>query len=199
MRLAFTILALILLMAACDGREISSSETSAGPDVHQVAKDYRLLTSMTKQPAYVDPNLAMLCSSVPAPQVAPARPDSTPPTRTAVSIYMNDPAASAFAVSTVKYPVGSVIVKEKTGLPYAKSVGDEKEIHGHAGVGGMIKRAPGYDTSHGDWEYFYFEDPGKIENGKIASCIQCHSGAASRDYVFGSWADRSNDLGGRAQ
>jgi len=52
----------------------------------------------------------------------------------------------------------------------------------------MIKRRPGYDPAHGDWEYFYFEDANKVESGKMNSCIQCHSGAADKDYVFGGWA-----------
>jgi hypothetical protein len=52
----------------------------------------------------------------------------------------------------------------------------------------MIKRPSGYDPSHGNWEYFYFENPSKIESGKITSCVQCHAGAADRDFVFGTWA-----------
>jgi hypothetical protein len=56
------------------------------------------------------------------------------------------------------------------------------------GVGGMVKRHKGYDPANGDWEYFYFEDASKIESGRISSCIQCHSRASDRDYVFGDWA-----------
>ena len=51
----------------------------------------------------------------------------------------------------------------------------------------MVKRAPGYDPEHGDWEYFYFEDPAKIEQGKIQSCVRCHAGAKATDHVFGTW------------
>ena len=29
----------------------------------------------------------------------------------------------------------------------------------------MIKRPPGYDPQHGDWEYFYFEQPTTVESG----------------------------------
>ncbi len=52
----------------------------------------------------------------------------------------------------------------------------------------MIKRPTGYDPDNGDWEYFYFEDPTKFEQGRIALCVECHRGAAATDYVFGGWA-----------
>jgi hypothetical protein len=59
---------------------------------------------------------------------------------------------------------------------------DGKRVHeADTGVGGMVKRSAGYDPTHGDWEYFYFEDPKKIESGRIASCVQCHSSAKDKD------------------
>ena len=89
-----------------------------------------------------------------------------------VNIFMNDRAAAIFSSQKRdRYPIGSIIVKEKQGR----------------GVGGMIKRTLGFDPEHGDWEYFYFEQPTKVETGKISSCVKCHTGAAGTDYVFGSW------------
>jgi hypothetical protein len=55
----------------------------------------------------------------------------------------------------------------------------------------MVKRAPGFDSAQGDWEYFYFDDPSKIESGRMASCIECHRTAKQTDYVFGLWANRA--------
>ena len=86
-----------------------------------------------------------------------------------------------------KRPVGSVIVKEKEGQGYYFE-GTARTAKTRDGVGGMVKRPPGYDPAHGDWEYFYFEDPSKIESGKISSCVQCHAGASKTDYVFGDWS-----------
>ena len=62
-----------------------------------------------------------------------------------------------------------------------------KFITNSNGVGGMIKRAPGYDPAHGDWEYFYFEKPEKIERGRIATCVKCHAYAHTTDHVYGTW------------
>jgi hypothetical protein len=61
------------------------------------------------------------------------------------------------------------------------------------GVGGMVKRAAGFDPAHGDWEYFYFEDPAHIESGAIATCTGCHASARATDYVFGSWRPSAPD------
>jgi hypothetical protein len=103
---------------------------------------------------------------------------------------MNDPAARSFRENAASYPVGSIIVKEKKAMSYRAGDRSSAMTKARDGVGGMIKRPPGYDPEHGDWEYFYFEDAAKIERGKIASCVQCHAGAAGKDYVFGNWAAR---------
>jgi hypothetical protein len=79
-------------------------------------------------------------------------------------------------------------VKEKKALGYRSTTQPQQMAKANDGVGGMIKRGAGYDSAHGDWEYFYFEDARKIESGRISSCVQCHTGAANKDYVFGGWA-----------
>jgi hypothetical protein len=112
---------------------------------------------------------------------------SGPHAQTAISIFMNEVAAEAFGKPNTTYPVGSVIVKEKKALGYLSSTQPGEKAKANDGVGGMIKRPPGYDAAHGDWEYFYFEDANKVESGKMNSCIQCHRGAAGTDYVFGDW------------
>jgi hypothetical protein len=104
-------------------------------------------------------------------------------------IYMNDLASGEFRKWAQPYPVGSIIVKEKKWLGN-EVFGKYETAARRDGVGGMIKREPGYDPQHGDWEFFYFEEPAKIQSGKIQSCVACHAGAAGTDHVFGSWAKR---------
>jgi hypothetical protein len=79
-------------------------------------------------------------------------------------------------------PVGTVVVKEKhwnerSDTPSAVAV--------------MIKREPGYDPEHGDWEYGYEErsqtEKRRVVRGKLDSCIDCHSNARERDYLFRSY------------
>ena len=141
-------------------------------DARDVAVAYKQLRPMTAEPVYVDPGLVVLCVSPTAEQKKAARDASGPHAMTQINIYMNELAAEAFEKSSTPYAIDSIIVKEKW----------------DGAVGGMIKRPAGYDPKHGDWEYF-FSDPGGIKTGRIASCVQCHSAAASRDYVFGSWAN----------
>ena len=101
---------------------------------------------------------------------------------------MNEPAAEAFRKGSKEYPVGAIVVKEKRGMTYSADQPKRELARTRDGVGGMIKRDKGYDPEHGDWEYFYFQDPSKVESGKISSCVQCHGGAAKTDHVFGGWA-----------
>lgn len=159
------------------------------PTAIEVARTYGQLRLMTKGAVDVDLQLATLCVSVSPQRVDVARKQYGPHAHTSIRIFMNDDAADAFLNSANSYPVGSIIVKEKHGLS-DKADGNLPQSTGGTpdGVGGMIKRPAGYDRDHGDWAYFYFADPLKVENGKIASCIECHQGAATSDYVFGHWA-----------
>ena len=51
-------------------------------------------------------------------------------------------------------------------------------------VAGMVKRAAGYDSRAGDWEYFYAERGGTLSRGAIEPCVSCHARAKATDYVF---------------
>ena len=157
--------------------------------VSDIARGYKAFRRMTPEGGVgVDWYLSALCRGVMEFDVKAAQKTHGVHAYSAITIYMNTAAASAFEQHKSTYPPGSVIVKEKTFGSYQKSVTSYETVRPKDGVGGMIKRAPGFDPAHGDWEYFYFEDPAKIENGKISSCIACHAGAAESDHVFGSWA-----------
>jgi hypothetical protein len=94
-------------------------------------------------------------------------------------VYANALARGAFAKDGLgtKFPVGSVIVREKLSretdvLPQLVAV--------------MIKRAPGFSPKGGDWEFLIAD--GKLakvrERQKTGSCLECHSSQAERDFVF---------------
>jgi hypothetical protein len=180
-----TSLTALLLLTSCNP---DSTPNPTPIQINQIAREYRTYKSMTPKPVYVDPQLAALCRGISQSDVDQARKHSGPHANTLVSIFMNDPAAGAFEKSSTPYPVGSIVIKEKQDQ-------SQQDKSDRQGVGGMVKRAPGYDPAHGDWEYFYFEDPknidtGKIETGKITSCIQCHASASAKDYVFSTWAQK---------
>ncbi|MCF6312494.1 MAG: cytochrome P460 family protein [Verrucomicrobiales bacterium] len=98
---------------------------------------------------------------------------------TKTHIYVNTLADGVIARKTKSFPEGAVIVKEKLKLGVFDCT--------VSGIGGMIKRAPGYDSKHGDWEYFYGDETTPFSSGRIKNCIECHVDARDTDYVFSVW------------
>ena len=78
---------------------------------------------------------------------------------------------------------GSAIVKQKL----RQSASGKLEV---AALGLMVKQGAGFDPTHGDWEYGYWEaDSGLSAGAEVqAHCGDCHKGSAS-DHVFveSSW------------
>jgi hypothetical protein len=171
-----------------DAKADRVATSDAAPRCDEIARRYEQLTLITKEPVEVDPYLATYCVSAEVfAKAAKAR--SGPHAGAAVRIFMNAEAAKAFRSGGNAYPVGAVIVKEKQRLePEGNALEAGDTLFGADGVGGMIKRPAGYDPEHGNWEYFYFEDPTKVEHGKIVSCVECHRSASATDFVFGGWA-----------
>lgn len=159
--------------------------TNSTPSVAEIAVGYTNFEQITKNVVYVNSRLAELCRGISRQEVDAERARFGPHANTGILIFMNDRAAAAFRTHTNQFPVGAVIVKHKTDFGFTDESG--KQVQRDNGVGGMIKRSPGFDPQHGDWEYFYFENPKKIESGRIASCVQCHDSAKDRDHVFGNW------------
>lgn len=191
MKLSTMAAASILLAASLCGWSQTSTPSRSQPSASEVAANFTNYIRVTTNVVYVNPELAMLCRGASKGQVQAARAKFGPHANTGILIYMNKLAADAFGTNANAFPVGSVVVKQKSISWYLNT--DGTRVKGaETGVGGMIKRPAGYDPMHGDWEYFYFEDVRKIENGPIASCVQCHSSARDKDYVFGTWRKAGN-------
>ncbi len=166
------------------------------PTVAAIAAEYPSYRKMTDADVFVNPELAMLCIGASQEHVEAARKTKGPHAHSAIRVYMNDSAAKAFATGGA-YAPGSVIVKQKRLLSTRSGRSSEPGRAAENGAGGMVKRSPGFDPAHGDWEYFYFDDAARIESGRMTSCIACHETAKHTDYVFGSWAASPNRLRGR--
>jgi len=141
--------------------------------------DYAKWTALTANPIPVTERLFTACESrVVNPQKLKEL--DGPHFVGAVKLFGNADAEKALKLDPkAVLPVSGTIVKEKL----ASSKKDAKLI----AYGAMIKREKGYDAEHGDWEYVYADlsdAKPKIERGKIASCIKCHSIAKERDYLF---------------
>lgn len=93
-------------------------------------------------------------------------------------VYVNSTGAAASSGSaSLPYPVGTVIVKES----FKDSDGSKGSL---TGLTIMAKRAGGYDSENGDWEYLMVNSKMKVRaQGKLEGCISCHL-AADNDFVF---------------
>jgi hypothetical protein len=136
---------------------------------------YRDYKRLTEQPRLIAPLTAVYCRTPSKEELDKEKAMAGPHAHVWVHIYANPEAAEAIASKADEFPVGAVIVKEKLGAGGAVT-----------DVGGMIKRAPGYDTANGDWEFFSHTPGGEFTSGKIANCIDCHNNGP-RDHVFTAW------------
>jgi cytochrome P460 len=121
--------------------------------------NYKTWNLVTPQPAKMRPVVSQMCASV-APQ--PPQADKY------LRVYVNDVGRDAmFQATNPKFPVGSIIVKEK--LPSIDS--SEAEFYTI-----MVKRESSYDPAHGNWQYLTMSgNRSSLEAPKnVASCQACH-------------------------
>jgi hypothetical protein len=144
--------------------------------------DYSKWTALTPEPVAVHQEVFTRCISTPATEkkIKDLKGREGPHFTPGVKLFANAEAEKALKADLkAALPVGSTIVKEK----FSDTKGALLLAYG-----AMIKREKGYDPEHGDWEYVYADlvagAKPKIERGKIASCIRCHSIAKDRDYLY---------------
>ena len=169
-----TTLRTFALVLAAAGAAVALFGGRTGPAPVIAASEiagYRSWTRVNPEPVHVPSALAVLCAAQTA--VKPASPHDDK----FVTVYVNDVGRRAMLTETTpKFPVGSVIVKEKLSTP--KST--EPEL-----LTVMVKREAGYDRDNGDWEYVVFDGAGaKVEaRGKLENCQACHVGYRETDFV----------------
>jgi hypothetical protein len=95
-----------------------------------------------------------------------------------IVVRVNPEAIEAFRAGLAPLPAGTTVVKEKHPDLAAKNPPAE--------YGAMIKREPGYDAAHGDWEYVFVTRGAEkmVTRGRIESCIDCHAHVKEKDYLF---------------
>ena len=102
-------------------------------------------------------------------------------------VWGNEAAATVLGAESIeadaRFPVGSVIVKQKAQL-------EDRQAPKVVGV--MIKREPGFDKRHDDWEFLTRAADGRVARGpaELPACYRCHKdgsfggGEKAVDYVF---------------
>ncbi|MEW6736727.1 MAG: cytochrome P460 family protein [Acidobacteriota bacterium] len=157
---------------------ISAAKHQADPDLEHISS-YKSWTRVNKEPALhiLDQQLGDRCLWVDDAGIV-IDPPSDLHRDKFVIIYVNNIGKDEIlSKRNPKFPVGSIIVKEK--LPDKNS--EKPEL-----ITVMIKREDGFNPKSGNWEYMVTDGTGKIINGrgKIKSCQQCHNSKVDTDYIF---------------
>jgi hypothetical protein len=186
-RLAFGMLILgvaQVLMACSVLGSMNHSSSANDPNLHDptsdveirsIADDYPNWQALTDQPRRVADYIYLLWR-LPSDEEYLAAESLHGPFF--VKVYVNDIGADAiFDESDPIYPVGTVIVKEK-------SSGVAAEFADHLGI--MIKREAGFNPDGDDWEYIYWEggDIFQAPTADLSHCQDCHVSEAEDDSVF---------------
>ena len=153
-------------------------------------KNYRQWTLVTSEAVYMEPRISMLC--MPAPPIHKSNPHDP----TYFKVYVNGVGKAAMSSKDgQKFPVGSIIVKEKfkpamtlqeqwnSNKPNA---GKPQSFDSPNLLTVMVKRSKGFDSQNGDWEYYTAAGNGKPYPGDLSvkHCQSCHRSEEAKDYTF---------------
>ncbi len=148
-----------------------------GSQVSEIA-GYKSWTKVNAVPQLMPERVAMSCVYWGAPGGIEIDGQANPHRDKYFTVYVNEVGRAAMLKQKrPKFPVGSVIVKEK--LPARDSQTPEL-------LTVMIKQRKGFNPANGDWEYMVVDGTGtKMEGrGNLENCQGCHLGNEESDYVF---------------
>ena len=167
----------IVLVVGWVGRSTTGANDDFSFDAAKLS-DTTVWTKVNEKPYMMGAFVSFLCG-MPTTKRYEAERKKNPHAESFITVYVNKSGKDAmFAKDAVKFPEGSIIVKEKIG---------------HANEGSkpllytiMRKRQPGYNPDLGDWEFAVVGPNGKdIQGrGKLENCQKCHRPKRDSDYVF---------------
>ncbi|HEX6044665.1 MAG TPA: cytochrome P460 family protein [Pyrinomonadaceae bacterium] len=144
--------------------------TVADSDLATLAK-YRQWTLVNPTPQLMEPLSAQSCA------IIPGRQEPSPHLHKYISVFVNSVGREAMMTKQQpKFPVGSMVVKEKFDKPDSTS----PEL-----LTAMIKREAGYYPEGGDWEYLVLDGAASkiVERGKLTRCSGCHVPYKYSDFI----------------
>lgn len=154
-----------------------ANEGSARGQVKEIA-GYKNWTKVNAVPQLMPERVATDCAMVVSPGGAVINGPENPHRDKYFTVYVNDVGRTAMLKQkNPKFPVGSIIVKEKLA---------DKESRSPELLTVMIKREKGFNSVSGDWEYMVLDGAGtKIEGrGQLQNCQACHLTNRKTDYIF---------------
>lgn len=163
----------------------SPKPTPAPETVSEIA-GYRSWRVASKMGFKMDETTSMACI---IPMTAVATPGSdieaSPHKDHFLKVYVNSVGVGEMLhKKKPKFPVGTVIVKEKLATPD----GTAPEL-----LTVMIKREKGYNSKLGNWEFMTVSGDGTeiTARGKLESCQNCHADYPKNDFVTRVYLDES--------
>ena len=161
---------------------VGNSFPSAPDGDLQTLSKYRQWTLVNPTRQLMEPLSALSCA------IIPGRQEPSPHLHKYVSVFVNPVGREAMMTKRKpKFPVGSMIVKEKFGSP--DSTAPEM-------LTAMIKREPGYNEESGDWEYLVLDGAASkiVEQGKLTRCSVCHNSYQHSDFVTRTYLPKTVEL-----
>ncbi len=166
-----------LLAAACFGPAVGQDSGKTEVDNREgirLIRGYRQWTKANTKPVLMQPAAAWVCAAASPNQQA------SPHLKKYITVYVNKPGQAAMMLEqTPRFPVGTVIVKEKLSKPGDKT----PEL-----MTVMVKRGTGFNPENGNWEYLVLDGTGTrvTAQGKLQKCQSCHGEAPAKqsDHVF---------------
>jgi hypothetical protein len=163
-----------VLLVACGTLAVAGVATGGGPTTLELVKGFHGWKKANPKPVRLSSQLDLLCAP-PSVAMIQAEQKKNPHLQRVISVYVNKIGEKAMEKGGT-FPVGSVIVKEKTDegtkVPVLSTV--------------MIKRERGYNPKCGDWQFAAIDAfTTKVTmDGRVKSCMFCHVDQAKKDFVF---------------
>ncbi|RYD85172.1 MAG: hypothetical protein EOP84_03325 [Verrucomicrobiaceae bacterium] len=157
----------------------TSVAVAAAPDrfLLYLLSDLEKLTRLTEKRLVMRAEYSDLCAPVDLPDHARLLGKRDGESQlAAIHIYVTREGEAAFRTPEAKFPVGTIVLKQKFSSPEAK----EAEFYT-----GMRKREKGYNPDCGDWEFFTMNADRRAftAQGRIDSCMDCHRTYAKTDFI----------------
>lgn len=136
---------------------------------------YKDWTKVNDKPQYMPSRVAMMCIRPSQAQIDEEA--KNPHIEKFITVYVNSIGKDEILTKkNPKFPVGTVIVKEKLASPDSKN----PEL-----LTVMIKRDKGFNAEVGDWEFMTLNGAATeiTARGKLENCMACHLGYKDNDFV----------------
>ena len=160
-------------------QKLDSSQVSAKMvEELNFVKDYKNWTKVSKNNSRMDSVTAVACAAIIREiPIKGSDIEKSPHHNKYINVYINAIGKSEMLTKKKpKFPVGTVIVKEKLDSPNSQT----PEL-----LTVMVKRKKGFNPKIGDWEFMTLDGEAKTitSRGKLESCQACHLEYKRNDYV----------------